>query len=212
MRPLLYFHGFASSPQSPKLVALEERLRGRIAFHAPDLNVPSFAKLEFEAMVRLGVAAARKTPPRAVAGSSLGAMVALEVVRRGVHAPVVLIAPAIGVGDRWAASLPPGDPVEVLNHATNEQALIHRAFFDEMCSVRPDEEPPSVPVSVIMGRADETVPFDIVRTRWEEWTASGNLAAGSRFIEIAGGDHALMDWIDVIARELEAAVEDFHVF
>ena len=204
-RSVLYFHGFASSPKSQKLLALIEALHGRVTFNAPDLNVPSFAKLEFEAMVQSGIDAGRREVPRAVVGSSLGAMVALEVVRRGVRAPLVLIAPAIGVGDRWAARLAAGDPVSVFNHVTNAPELIHRKFFDEMCSVRPDETAPAVPVSVVMGRADETVPFEIVRTRWEEWTASGALVPGSRFIEIAGGDHGLVGWVDVIGREIEAA-------
>jgi predicted esterase YcpF (UPF0227 family) len=212
-RSVLYFHGFASSPKSQKLVALIDALAGRIEFNAPDLNVPSFATLEFEAMVQAGLEAARRETPRAVVGSSLGAMVALEVVRRGVRAPLVLIAPAIGVGDRWAARLAPGDPVSVFNHVTNSQELIHRKFFDEMCSVRPDETTPPVPVHVIMGRDDETVPFEIVRTRWEEWTASGALVPGSKFIEIAGGDHGLVGWVDLIGREIESAAEGpFHAF
>ena len=156
-------------------------------------------------MVQVGVRRGERQPPRAIVGSSLGAMVALEVVRRGIRVPVVLIAPAIGVRDRWHARIGKGDPVEVFNHARNETALIHRAFFDEMCSVRPDEDAPVVPVTVIMGRNDESVPFEIVRTRWEEWTASGQLVRGSKFIEIAGGDHSLVSWVTTIATEIRVA-------
>lgn len=207
---VLYFHGFASSPRSTKLVALQKVMAADVAFDAPDLNVPSFEKLEFEAMVRLGVEHGRRTPPRAVVGSSLGAMVALEVVRRGVEAPLILVAPAIGVGDRWKTRIGDADPVEVFHHGRNANASVHRRFYDEMCSVRPDEAAPPVPVSVIMGRLDESVPFVIVRTRWEEWTESSRLITGSRFIEIAGGDHGLTGWVDIIAREIKAAV--FHAF
>ena len=203
---VLYFHGFASSPQSQKLVALQAILSPRIDLNPPDLNVPSFEKLSFEAMVQLGVERGRAVPPSAVVGSSLGAMVALEVVRRGIVAPLVLIAPAIGIGDRWHTRLASGDPVEVFNHARGGKAMIHRAFFDEMCLVHPDQEAPSVPVSIVMGRADESVPFEVVRTRWEQWTESGNLHRGSRFIEIAGGDHGLVDWVGLIAREIEDKV------
>lgn len=199
---VLYFHGFASSPRSQKLVALQQMLAPQIELDAPDLNVPSFERLSFEAMARLGVERGRAVPPSAVVGSSLGAMVALEVVRRGIRAPLVLIAPAIGIGDRWHARLGPGDPVEVFNHASGGPAFIHRAFFDEMCRVHSDHAPPPVPVSIVMGRADESVPFEIVRTRWEQWTATGHLLPGSRFIEIAGGDHALLDSVDLIAREI----------
>ena len=208
--PILYFHGFASSPESHKLVTLQKLFGSRVAFDAPDLNVPSFEKLEFEAMVGVGVEHGRRNPPKAIVGSSLGAMVALEVVRRGIEAPVVLIAPAIGIGDRWKERIGDADPIEIFHHGRNANAAVHRRFYDEMCVVRPDEEAPAVPVSVIMGRQDESVPFVIVRTRWEEWTESERLVKGSRFIEIAGGDHSLTAWVDVIAREIDAAA--FHAF
>ncbi|HUP44161.1 MAG TPA: YqiA/YcfP family alpha/beta fold hydrolase [Thermoanaerobaculia bacterium] len=209
---VLYFHGFASSPQSQKLLRLAEILGPGVVLHALDLNVPSFEQLSFEAMVQLGVREGRARPPRAIAGSSLGAMVALEVARRGIEAPLVLIAPAIGVGDRWTVRIGAADPVEVFHHGRNANARIHRAFYEEMCSVRADEEPPATAVSVVLGRADESVPFEIVRTRWEEWTASGRLVAGSRFTEIAGGDHGLVGWADVIAREIRARAGVFDAF
>jgi hypothetical protein len=53
-----------------------------------------------------------------------------------------------------------------------------------------------------MGRNDESVPFDWVRGVWEEWTLSGKLAHGSKFVEIAGGDHGLVEFVDVIANEI----------
>lgn len=209
--PVLYFHGFASSPRSQKLVALADILPPDVTLNAPDLNVPNFEKLSFAAMAELAVQEARRHPPRAIVGSSLGSLVALELVRRGIHAPLVLIAPAVGVGDRWATRLAAGDPVRVFNHAVGGEAEIHRAFFDEMNHVQPEKIAPAVPVMVIMGREDETVPFSMVRGVWEEWNASGALVGGSRFIEIAGGDHGLVRWVDVIAREIVAAVH-FHDF
>lgn len=202
---VLYFHGFASSPQSQKLVLLTEMLAPRVTLNAPDMNAPSFEKLRFEAMMRVAEEEARRRPPKAIVGSSLGALVALELVRRGVHAPLILIAPAVGVARRWHVRLAAGDPVRVFNHALGREAEIHRAFFDEMNEVQPELETPAVAASVIMGRNDETVPFSMVRGVWEGWTSSGALAAGSRFIEIAGGDHGLVAWVDVIAREIEAA-------
>src|SRR6185295_10935729 len=125
---VLYFHGFASSPQSAKLVALQKVLDPRFVVNAPDLNVPSFERLDFESMMQRAVDEARRTPPDIIVGSSLGGLVALELVRRGVAAPLVLIAPAVGVGERWGSKLPAGDPIEVFNHARGENAPIHRAF------------------------------------------------------------------------------------
>ena len=67
---------------------------------------------------------------------------ALEVARLGVDAPLVLIAPAIGIGARWKTRLPDGDPVMVWNHALKADAPIHRAFFDQMNAVDADAQPP----------------------------------------------------------------------
>lgn len=196
---VLYFHGFASSPNSQKLLALRDLLGERVSVHAPDMNVPSFERLDFEAMMKLALDEARRIVPDVIAGSSLGALIALDLVRRGVVAPLVLIAPAVGVGERWRSKLPAGDPVEVFNHARNGNAPIHRAFFEKMVAVRPEAETPSSKVTVIMGRKDESVPFEWVRGVWEAWTRSTKLIAGSKFIEIAGGDHGLVAHAALIA-------------
>jgi hypothetical protein len=43
---------------------------------------------------------------------------------------------------------------------------------------------------------------------WEAWTQSGKLVTGSKFIEIAGGDHGLVAHVDLIAREISSAVSN----
>jgi uncharacterized protein len=202
----LYIHGFASSPQSAKLVALQGVLGSSIELNAPDMNVPSFERLDFEAMMALAVGEAERKRPQVIVGSSLGGIVALELVRRGVRAPLVLIAPGVGIGNRWTARLPAGDPVEVFNHARNAQAKIHREFFESMKRVRPEMDVPPVRVTILIGRNDETVPFAFVRGVWEDWTASGRLVTGSKFIEIAGGDHGLVGYVDVIADAVRQSV------
>ena len=84
MRSILYLHGFASGPNSAKVRALRALLApDGIELNAPDLNAPSFEKLDFEANVRRATDAGRAIPPSAIVGSSLGALIALEVVRRG---------------------------------------------------------------------------------------------------------------------------------
>ena len=202
---VLYFHGFASSPQSQKLIALQHVLGSGVNMNAPDMNLPSFEKLDFEAMMQRAQSEAARVKPGVIVGSSLGGIVALELVRRRVHAPLVLIAPAVGVGERWKSRLPAGDPIEVFNHARNGTAPIHRRFFEGIADMRPETEAPATKVVIIMGRNDETVPFDWVRSVWESWTKSEKLVAGSKFIEIAGGDHGLVAYVDLIAREIEGS-------
>jgi len=199
MISVLYFHGFASSPASAKIAALRPLLApAGIELNAPDLNVPSFEQLDFERIVELVVAEARRKRPAAMVGSSMGALVALAAARQGIAVPLVLIAPAIGGGQRWKVTIPDGDPVMMFNHARNADAPIHRAFFEQMATLHVDDEPPAERVTVIMGRKDETVPFDVVRATWERWEASGQLAKGSRFIELAEGDHGLVAYAELI--------------
>src|SRR5687768_4295445 len=197
--PVLYFHGFASSPASAKITALRPLLEPHgIELNTPDLNVPSFEKLDFEAIVDHALEYARRVSPRAVVGSSMGALIALSLAQRGIDVPLVLIAPALGVAERWAEKIPPGDPIIVFNYARAADAPIHRAFFEQMSKLHVDDDPPPSRVTVIMGRQDETVPFDHVARTWERWRASGNLVEGSKFIELAEGDHGLVAHADAI--------------
>jgi alpha-beta hydrolase superfamily lysophospholipase len=201
---ILYCHGFASSPASAKITLLRGMIEPEIEIHAPDLNVPSFERLDFDAAVDHAMSIASRIEPRAVVGSSMGALIALSVIARGVRAPLVLIAPALGVADRWISRIPEGDPISIFNYARNANAPIHRAFFEEMARLTVDHQPPPVPVTAIMGTDDESVPFERVESVWRSWEDHG-LAAGSRFIAINGGDHGLTAHVDVIANAIVAA-------
>ncbi|HUO85723.1 MAG TPA: YqiA/YcfP family alpha/beta fold hydrolase, partial [Thermoanaerobaculia bacterium] len=202
-RSVLYLHGFASSPGGIKV----DRLRGRlepagIEIHAPDLNVPSFEKLSFEAMSDLALREGQRYGVAVIVGSSLGSLVALETVRRGLRRPLILIAPAIGVADLWLSWIGDADPVTVHHHGRDADANIHRAFFESVARLDVDRDPPPVPVTVIMGTADESIPFDRVQDLWKRWERSGRLVPGSRMIEISDGDHRLLDHLDRIADEI----------
>jgi predicted esterase YcpF (UPF0227 family) len=201
-RRILYFHGFASSPKSRKVTGLARLLApSGIELEAPDLNVPSFETLSFAAMVGVGRQAARMHPPDLLAGSSLGAIVALALARE-ISAPLVLIAPALGFGKRWTANLKPGDPLLFFHHSEGREIPIHRAFFEEMARLDVDRDPPPTPVTILMGRRDESVPFEVVEEVWHAWQSSRRLAGHSRFVEIPGGDHSLTDHVERIAAEI----------
>ncbi|MEA2236126.1 MAG: uncharacterized protein QOC81_850 [Thermoanaerobaculia bacterium] len=206
MTTLLYFHGFASSPASAKITALRPMLKPEIEMITPDLNVPSFEALDWNAIVERAMDVARNHPPDVIAGSSMGALVALAIAQRGIAAPLVLIAPALGVADRWRTQLPDGDPILVFNHATKTEVPIHRKFFEQMSHLRVDSEPPSSRVTVIMGRADESVPFDLVEDTWRRWEP--RLAKSSKFIAIEDGDHGFTAHVELIAREIREAISN----
>lgn len=206
MTSVLYFHGFASSPASAKITALRPLLAPHaIELNAPDLNVPSFERLDFDAVVTHALATAQATPPRAMVGSSLGALVALAAARKGLHVPMVLIAPALGVARRWQTKIPDGDPVMTFNYARNADAPIHRHFFEQMTRLHVDDAPPPSRVTVLMGRKDETVPFAIVEEIWRTWERAG-LVPGSRFIELERGDHSLVGEAETIRDAIREAI------
>lgn len=206
MTSVLYLHGFASSPASAKITALRPLLEPHgIALNAPDLNVPSFERLDLDAMVQHALDCARTTPPHAIVGSSLGALIALSVAHRGLRLPLVLIAPALGIAQRWKSRIPDGDPVIVFNYARNADAPIHRAFFDQITALYIDQEPPPSRVTVVMGRKDETVPFAVVEETWQKWEATGRLVAGSRFLELEEGDHSLVAHAEIIRDAIREA-------
>jgi uncharacterized protein len=204
---LLYLHGLASSPKGRKRAILEDRLaKDGFRVIAPDLNAPSFARLDFGAIVARASDAAREARPDVIVGSSLGALVALALVERadGPRVPLVLVAPALAFGERWSTKLPAGDPLTLFHHGEGRDLPIHREFFEGMARVDVGDEPPPVPVSVVMGTLDESVPFAQVEEVWKSWEASGQLAPGSRFHAVEGGDHGLT----AHGAEIEAAVRE----
>ncbi|HEY6929772.1 MAG TPA: YqiA/YcfP family alpha/beta fold hydrolase [Thermoanaerobaculia bacterium] len=206
VKPILYLHGFASSPNGRKVAALKETLEPEgFEVVAPDLNVPSFERLSFEAMSETAAAALTKHSPAVVVGSSLGALVALQAVHIGHAVPLVLIAPALGFGTRWTEKLPPGDPVRFFHFGENRELLIHRGFFEEMAGVDVDLYPPEVAVTVVMGTRDDSVPVDLVEGVWKRWEISGRLVPGSRFVSVPGGDHGLVDNVGLLANEIRSA-------
>ena len=152
----------------------------------------------------LRAAAAR--PPAVIVGSSLGALVALAVARRGAGAPLVLIAPALGFGARWTEKLPAQETIPVFHHGADRELQIHRRFFEQMGTLDVDQEPPVSRVTIVMGENDESVPYELVREVWRSWEATGRLAKDSRFVPVAGGDHGLVDHVGVIANEIRVAI------
>ncbi len=205
---LLYLHGLASSPRGRKRAMLESLFApDGLAVVAPDLNVPSFARLSFSAIVETACAAALDARPAVIVGSSLGALAALAVVSRLGEAeapPLVLVAPALGFGERWRSKLPSGETLELFHHGEGRELPIHRKFFEEMAGVTVDDAPPQVPVSIVMGSLDESVPFAQVARIWHRWELSGRLIPGSRFHRVERGDHGLVEH----PSEIERAVRE----
>ncbi|MDQ2971286.1 MAG: alpha/beta fold hydrolase [Acidobacteriota bacterium] len=171
---------------------------------APDLNIPSFQRLDFRAMARISFWEAKKHMPAVVVGSSLGALVALELSRSAPVPALVLIAPALGFGARWVEKLSPGDPLSFFHFGQGRDLPIHRRFFEQMARLELESEPPRVPTAALIGTDDESVPFGAVQEVWSAWERSGALPPGSKFVAIPGGDHGLLEHVPRIADEIVA--------
>jgi len=104
MKRLLYFHGFASSPASAKIAAIRPMLEPDIELIAPDLNIPSFEQLDWNAIVDAGRTLLSDKHPDLIAGSSMGALVALSIATP--NTPLVLIAPPSASPTAGARSCP----------------------------------------------------------------------------------------------------------
>ena len=153
-------------------------------------------------MAKVAFWEAKKQMPAVIVGSSLGALVALELAGFAPPAALVLIAPALGFGRRWVDRLPPGETVPFFHHGEGRDLPIHRRFFESMAALDLEASPPPIPVALIMGTEDESVPFEGVSRTWESWEKSNLLTPGSRFVAIPGGDHGLIPHVGRIADEI----------
>jgi pimeloyl-ACP methyl ester carboxylesterase len=207
---IVYLHGFASSPGSTKGRALAASFAKRaIRFDQPDLNVPTFETLSIRAMLAVVRERIASSPdPCIVAGSSLGGYVA-ALLASGADAPLdprvkalVLLAPAFQIAERWRERSGPAEmrrwrregTALYAHHARGGVELpLHIGFLDEA-----DEYDPmprvTLPVTVIQGRRDETVPASLARS-WVDRNPQSTL------VEV-DDDHQLAASIPRIDHEL----------
>lgn len=210
---VVYLHGFASSPGSTKGRTLAESFAKRgIPFDQPDLNVPTFETLSIRAQLAAVRARIESSPaPCIVAGSSLGGYVT-ALLASGADAPLdprvralLLIAPAFQIAERWRERVGPremarwrreGNAVHP-HYARGVDLPLHIGFLDEADGYDPM---PSVtlPVTVVQGRRDETVPPQIARA-WVDRNRHATL------VEV-DDDHQLAASIPRIDQELTALI------
>jgi pimeloyl-ACP methyl ester carboxylesterase len=139
----------------------------------------------------------RKGQRRILVGSSMGGWIAVELVRLGlveVHG-LLLIAPALDFVARRMATLPKPLLEQLRNHghmdvpdawAPGESYRLSQRFLADAMFHQTPPTPwdPGMPVSILHGSADDSVPIE----------ASRKLAArtqGAKLMEIEGGDHRL---------------------
>jgi len=168
MPPIVYLHGFSSTPDGNKgrFARAWAEARG-IAFHAPDLNLPTFETLTVTAQVEAVEALLQQlSEPPVLVGSSLGGFIATAVAHRGNRLrSMILLAPAIHFASRrmthpaWAAYRERGE-MDVFHHGAGCLMRLGPDLLRDLPDwQRDDAWRIPVPTAILHGRADEAVPL-----------------------------------------------------
>ena len=212
---VFYLHGFASSPDSGKAIALMRALEPLgVSTHIPDLNQPSFRTLTITRMVdqvrkMIDELASPEglRHPVVLIGSSLGAFVAVHTAVADTRVKgLVLLAPALDFGadenDRigyvsiseWRER----GSCQVFHYAWNRQETLDFALYDDAKRFDAFGVDLRIPVLIFQGSADAVVSPAVVK-RWAAPRPNVRL-------EIVSDDHQLHASIGRITAETKAFV------
>jgi uncharacterized protein len=184
MNPILYLHGFASSPSSSKARYLRERLvKAGAQVEIPDLAAGDFEHLTITGQLAVIARAAARwdSPTRALAGpglstrrsrafsligSSLGGyLAALYAARYPEISRVVLLAPAFDFTRRWREWLGPQKlaewrstgSMEVFHYGQNRNCALSYDLMEDSARYEPCPDF-SQPALIFHGIHDDVVP------------------------------------------------------
>jgi len=202
--PVIYLHGFASSPQSSKATYFASKLRERgIELLTPDFNEPDFSTLTITRMIgQITALMVRDPRPVTLIGSSLGGFVAVQTAVKHPHriARLILLAPAFDI-----TSGPPGDRSIAEWERTNQMNVFHHAYDRVMpleYSLCVDARmydslnvSLGMPIQVFQGRRDTVVDPATV----ERWAA----ARPNVEVHMLDDDHQLGGSLDYIWSRVE---------
>lgn len=167
--PVLYLHGFASSPDSTKARFFRERLGRRgVTLAAPDFNEPDFTTLTMSRMLeQLAQTIDGVGVPVTLMGSSLGAALAvLGAARLGAAVErLVLLAPAVMFAKPGHSLLPLEHIAEwerrgalaFFHYAYNEERLLNVEFYRDSLQHDPFEVAFGQPTLIFQGLRDSVV-------------------------------------------------------
>lgn len=202
--PILYLHGFASSPQSHKAAFLSERWRGEgRTVVIPDLNCGDFSTLTISKILRAAEAEAKAFgAPFAVVGSSMGGYAAalLASGHDRYLKGLLLLAPAFQPETLWQREFTPFElaawkktgTLMVEHHAYGRKVALHHRFLDDAAKHDPYPDIGITPCVIVHGTQDTVVPVAL----------SEQFSSGRKNVTLhpVFDDHELKKSLDEIAR------------
>lgn len=212
MKTVVYLHGFASSGQSAKAQYFRERFKALplVAFHAPDFN-PTPA--DFEYMTTTGrIDRLRQyildhhLGDFSIIGSSFGGLIGLQYAHRfGGVDKMLLLAPALywlsgGLSEKELEGWREAGAAPVFHEAFQKEVLVRYDLQRDGLAYL-EIVPPPVPITIIHGHDDATVPIDHSRAYARDFPDS------VRLVEV-DADHDLNGHLDLIWEYVQSFLLD----
>lgn len=196
MTPIVYLHGFASSPASKKAQYFKQKLEGCGAtVTVPDLAAGDFEHLTLSGQLRVIEAAAEGRRISLIGSSMGGYLAAIYAARHPEVERVVLLAPAFRFAFRWAETIGDRQMAEwqctgqlpVFHYAEGRTLPVGYALYEDGAQF---EEFPDVkqPVLVFHGEHDTVVPAAYSRQFAQE---RPNVE-----LHVVDSDHELLDVLE----------------
>jgi pimeloyl-ACP methyl ester carboxylesterase len=201
MVPIVYLHGFASSPASSKARHFENRLRAAGArVTVPDLADGDFTNLTISGQLSILERAAGDGPVHLVGSSMGGYLAALFASRQANVGRLVLLAPAFRFHRRWVERLGAAemdrwrreDALDVFHYGEGRNRTLRYRLMEDAAQYEdyPDFRQPAL---IFHGQHDDIVPVEY----------SEQFAAGRPNVELRVVDsgHDLLNVLPAIAQE-----------
>lgn len=204
MTPVVYLHGFASSPASSKARHFRDRLEragARVAI--PDLNGGDFERLTITAQLDL-LAGAAGPGPVSLIGSSMGGWLAgLYAAAHPEVERLVLLAPAFGFNRRWPERLGSAEmerwrrdgALAIFHYGENRIRTVGYQLVDDAARY-PDFPDFRQPALIFHGVHDDVVPV-----RYAEEFSRGRPNVE---LQVVDSSHDLLNVLDPVAERAVA--------
>ncbi|MDB9516580.1 alpha/beta fold hydrolase [Roseofilum reptotaenium CS-1145] len=170
----LYLHGFASSPQSLKSLAIAQKFSDRqITLQVPDLNQGDFSHLTLTRQLQqVGELFPASETPVYIIGSSFGGLTATWLAERYPQVQaLVLLAPAFEFYTYWMTQLTESERQEwqkrgywpIYHYGQKRSLSLHYRFISDLRQYSSSSLTRAVPTLIFHGLHDEVIPLKVSR-------------------------------------------------